>query len=221
LNAPSTRRAAIAVYAVAVLASVVALTQLSQHFVLHLVLFATGVAWIRASERLGRWLSSMPVRRSAAVFFGAGLLQAAVVGENLAILFVGDLAPNLLVNTLLWTGCYAGWLAGWWWVGRRWHWTPGRIWMIAGLAGALVEQRALLPRLVVEGRLLQALIALPDIHAVYGALTASAASMLPHLRVADAPPARWTAALAGIVVPIAGFAAGIAWIVALRAIGIG
>lgn len=107
---PAARRALLAAYFVAVALSVAAFVRLSPGFWMHALLIASGVAWIVASPRLGRLLASASLRARAAAFFAGGLAQAALIGENLAILMRGDLHANLAINTLLWLGSYAGWL---------------------------------------------------------------------------------------------------------------
>jgi hypothetical protein len=145
-------------------------------------------------------------------YFGLGLLYTTVIGENLGIALEGDIHPNLAINTFLWVGSYLGLLAGWWLLGRRYLWTPWQVYWLSGLMGVVVEQDYLVPRMLVSGEVIQAVVLSPFVHAVYGSIMAPVFAVLGQdLPARDRRPGIGAKVLA-VVLPAALFFLGGLWI---------
>lgn len=111
---------------------------------------------------------------TAVHFVAVGVAYSVFIGEPLAVLGHGDLHPDLLLNSFLWLGSYAGVYLAWLWLLRRWRWPALNLFLACG-AIALFEQSMLLWRLVIEGDVASFLLFLPVVHAVYASMIAPVA----------------------------------------------
>jgi hypothetical protein len=105
-------------------------------------------------------------------FMLLGLFFADIIMENFAVSFKGDFHPNLVVNSFLWVGAYAGMLVAWWIVSRLYYLTPWQVFFIYGFKGIVVEQDFLVPLMIWKGKLLEALLVSPYLVVVYGVAVA-------------------------------------------------
>jgi len=104
-------------------------------------------------------------------FVLVGVAYSAFIGEPLAILGRGDLHPDLLVNSLLWLGSFAGIHLAWAWLLTRYRWRPTSLFLLCGLA-TLFDPSLLLWRFLRELDVIGFLLIAPVLHAVYASMTA-------------------------------------------------
>jgi hypothetical protein len=177
----------------------------------HLLVLVGALAWrwrAPLRKQLERWLPGPAWRRYAFL----GLIHTSSIGESLGVGLQGDLHSNLLANSFLWLGPYAGLLFAWWLLRRRWNWSAGEIFMLSGLLGVLIEQYFLLPSMVFSGRWVEALLILPFIHAVYAALVAPPVLIAAPPTDPGAPRPRLLARGMALLLPGALFFLGGLWI---------
>jgi hypothetical protein len=137
---------------------------------------ALGLIWIavmRFSGGIRTWLIGLGLPQMA-LFFIVGIFFSAILMENLAINFHGDLNPNLALNTFLWLGTCLAWLLGWWLLSLLYRFTPTEVFLVSGLMGVLVEQHWLVPRLIASGQWFPVVAAAPILVPVYGVAMAPA-----------------------------------------------
>ena len=101
-------------------------------------------------------------------YFLIGLFFTDVVMENLAVSFKGDLNPNIFLNTFLWIGAYWGMLLGWWLTAHWYKVKPLHVFFLLGISGIIVEQNFMVPKMVMHGQILTALLTMPLLVVVYG-----------------------------------------------------
>jgi len=139
------------------------------------------ICWKRRTLRA--WLHRMPAP-AWLKYALLGTFYSVLIGESLGVNLQGDLHANLLINSFLWLGSYAGILAAWWLLARRYTWTPGQVFALCGLLGVQIEQDFLITRMLLGGQVIEALLAAVFIHAIYAAL------FTPAVLVGIEPPAR-------------------------------
>jgi hypothetical protein len=140
----------------------------------------------------------------------ASVAYAAFIGQPLALLGHGDLVPNLLLNSFLWIGSFAGVFVAWRLLLQRYRFTTSTIVACAGLLG-WIEPGLVLVRLALAGAW-QVLVVAPVLHAAYAALVAPAvAAYRERFGAAARPPTPAAMALA-VLLPAAGFYLGMLWI---------
>jgi hypothetical protein len=133
------------------------------HFPLHAL--AALIVWKPALVRPRR------ARATVMHFLLVGIAYSAFIGEPLAVLGHGDLHPDLLINSILWIGSFAGVYLAWLWLLPRYRWPAANLFFACG-AIALFEHSLLLWRLLTAADFTGFLLILPVVHAVYASMIA-------------------------------------------------
>jgi hypothetical protein len=103
-----------------------------------------------------------------AKYFLLGLFFTDVVMETLAVSFQGDLNPDIYLNAFLWIGAYLGMLLGWWLVAHWYKFKSIHVFFLLGISGIIIEQNFMVPKMLIHGQVLTALLTMPLLIVVYG-----------------------------------------------------
>ena len=173
---------------------------------------ALGLIWIavkRFSRVIRGWLMGFSLP-SMALFLIVGIFFSAILMENLAINFQGDLNRNLALNTFLWLGTCLAWLLGWWLLSLMYRYTPNEVFFISGLMGVMVEQHWLVPRLIASGQWFPVMAAAPIVVPVYGVAMAPAFLLTGRGETSPIPRPGWLGYLVAFVTSFTAFYVGTA-----------
>lgn len=152
-----------------------------------LMLFVQWSALVALRPRWQALLRRVPLAPPAK-FLVLGLFLAIVLGNNFAVSFdlgTPDLDPDPLRNTLLYVGPYGGRLCAYYALRHVYVFGHEYVFWTSAFLGAIGEQGRLIPRALLAGDPLTALIALAAVVPAYGVPFASAFVVLPPEELPD------------------------------------
>jgi hypothetical protein len=155
-----------AVYGVWLLVSYAVLIGTDRRYLWHLPLYGIALLLLWRPDLIR---PRRPASRAGPVHhILVGTAYGAFLCHPLATLGAGDLYPDVLVNSALWSGSYLAFHATWAWLLRRRRWKALEIVAVAGTLG-LADPSLLLARSALAGDWQTLLLFMPVLHAVFAA----------------------------------------------------
>jgi len=111
-----------------------------------LLIYSLYVAAWFGRERVARWINEFPGGTTSHLigcFLVSGVVTETLAWGNNYLKAAAQPAlfhPQLFADLLIGVGFYGGWACAWWVVSRRFHFSQGEVFLVAGIQGIFFEQ---------------------------------------------------------------------------------